>query len=426
MVINMAKLKSDHYKRNYLLMVLEGSFYMGGSGFFSITTVIPVFIDMMTHSKQLVGLTITLGSFATYLGRLIIGPFMPHVKNHARFATIGMFICRPQMLLPAFLIFTGHTLAAASVLIISYVLFTGTDGIIVPAWTEVLANTVDENRHGRLIGTQILLGGIASIGAGVIINVFLNSPALNIKTAFGWIFLLGGLLFTVSCFMMAFTENAPNTYKTGKIDFKGYYKALPKYLKIEKDNTKMLIVQFFNIAAGMCTPFVILFARDRLGVSNKVFAGLILVQSIGIPLGGWLWGQICDRLGIIAGMKLAGINILLIAILPLFAMLIPANPLLFLVPTMILAGVSSGTWTCYYIYTVQAVRRESRASCLALTSLVIMPASLSSYLAGYISDKFGYPLLFIISIAIAAVSIIGAFKIRPVMTVLEERSEEVI
>jgi hypothetical protein len=102
--------KSQQYKNNYLLLVLEGSFFMGGIGFLSSSTVIPVFIDMMTHSKQLVGLALTLGTFFQYFGRLIVGPFMPHVKNHARFSTIVMFVCRPQTVLPAILIFTGKSL----------------------------------------------------------------------------------------------------------------------------------------------------------------------------------------------------------------------------------------------------------------------------------------------------------------------------
>ena len=159
----MQKSKLEQYKRNYFLLMLEGAFFMGGVGFFSSSTVIPVFIDMMTHSKQLVGLTITLGSFLTYFGRLIIGPFMPHVKNHARFVTIIMFICRPLTILPAVFIFTGQYLAAVVALMFSYAVVWLADGIVVPGWSEVLANTIDEGRQGRMLGMQMLLGGLASM-----------------------------------------------------------------------------------------------------------------------------------------------------------------------------------------------------------------------------------------------------------------------
>jgi len=420
----MQKSKSEQYKRNYLLLVLEGSFFMGGIGFFSSSTVIPVFIDMMTHSKQLVGLTLTLGSFFTYFGRLIIGPYMSHVKNHARFVTIIMFLCRPQTILPALFIFTGHYLAAVFVLMFSYAVVWSADGIVMPGWSEVLANTVDESRHGRLLGMQMLLGGLASIGAGALINIFLSNPKLDIKIAFGWIFLIGGLLLTMSCFMMALTENAPSTYKIGNIDIKGYYKVLPQYLKIEKDITRMMLVQLMIMAASMCIPFIILFAREKLGVPDSMSAILILVQSLGVPLGGWLWGQICDRFGCVIGIRLAVTNILLIAVLPLFTLVLNSiNPMFIMVSVMFLAGVSNGIWACNYIYTVQVAKPESRSACLVISSIVTLPVTFSSYLAGFISERFGFVSLFGVCIGIALIGFIASFRIRPVKTVIEERNQ---
>lgn len=423
----MQKSKSEQYKKNYLLLVLEGAFFMGGIGFFSASTVVPVFIDMMTHSKQLVGLTLTLGSFFMYFGRLVIGPFMPHVKNHARFVTIIMFICRPLTLLPAFFIFTGNHLAAVFTLILSYAVVWAADGVVVPGWSEVLANTVDENRQGRLLGMQMLLGGLASIGAGVLIKIFLGNPGFDIKIAFGWIFLIGGVLLTLSCITMALAENAPATYKTGKVDIKGYYMGLPKYLKMEKDYTHMMIVQLMITAATMCIPFIILFAREKLAMADNMTAMLILIQSLGVPVGGWLWGQICDRFGPVTGIRMAVGNIMLIALLPIIALVLSSiNPMFIMVPTMFLAGVSTGIWTCNYVYTLQVVKSESRSSCLVISSIITLPITFSSYLAGFISEKFGYVALFVVCIGITIIGFIASSRVRHVKTVIEERNKEAL
>jgi MFS family permease len=423
----MQKSKSQQYKRNYLLLALEGSFFMGGIGFFSSSTVVPVFIDMMTQSKQLVGLTLTLGAFLAYFGRLIIGPFMPHVKNHARFVAVIMFICRPLTILPALFIFTGNHLAAVFALMFSYAVVWFADGLVVPGWSEVLANTVDEKRQGGLLGTQMFLGGLGSIGAGVLINVFLSNPKLDMKVAFGWIFLIGALLLTLSCFMMSLAENAPTPYKTGKVDIKGYYKELPKYLKTEKDYTRMMIVQLMIMSASMCIPFTILFARGKLGVPDNMTAALILIQSIGVPLGGWLWGQVCDRFGPVTGVRLAAVNIMLIATLPLFTIILSGiNPMFIMVPTMFLGGVSGGVWSCNYIYTVQVVRPEARSACLVISSIITLPITFSSYLAGFISERFGFVSLFVICIGITIMAFIASYRIRPVNTIIEERKNTLI
>jgi MFS family permease len=422
--LEMKLLKSELYKRNFWLLVLEGTFFMGAMGFFSASTVIPVFINMMTHSKQLVGLALTLGSFFMYFGRLLIGPYMPNMKNHARFSTVLMFLTRPVLLVPALFIFAGLYEASVVALIISYTILWICDGMVVPAWSEVLVNTVDENRHGRLLGWQMLFGGLAGIGAGALINIFLANPQFDIKLAYGWIFLIGGVLAILSCFMMALVKNASQPYKTDKVDVIGYFKELPKYIKHEKDYSRMMGVQFMFLIAGMCTPFIILFAADTLAMPQNTVALLILTQSLGAPLGGWMWGQICDRIGVHNGIKLAGVNIGLIAALPLLAFAFKGiQPMFILTPVLFLAGVSNGIWCCYYVYTVQVVRPESRPACLVLSSIITLPTAFASYLAGYVSDKFGFVTLFVICITLTLAGLVLTFRVRPLKTVMEERAQ---
>ena len=414
--------KSDRFKRNYILLMLEGACFMGGIGFFSSSTVIPVFIDMMTHSKQMVGLTITLGSFLTLFCRIAIGPFVSHIKNHARFSTWIMFLSRPLTLIPALFLFTGQDALALLSLVLSYSILWATDGLLVPTYSEVLANTVDEDWHGRLLGTQVLLGGMASIGAGALINVFLRTPALDMRIAFAWIFLLGGLLMALSCFIMAFTENSEQPYETGKVDWIKYYKKLPRYITIEKDVARVMILQLILMFSSMCLPFIILFASESLAVAGGRSANLILIQLVGVPVGGWFWGQVCDRLGCVTGLKLAAGNFFLVGLLPLLALAIGGNPMFILIPTMFLGGISGGVWTCYYIYTVQAARPESRSICLVLSSLVTLPGTFASYLAGFISDKIGYAPLFSTCSVIALLGLVFSFSIRQVGVVVKERT----
>ncbi len=421
---SMQQFKASRYKHNYLLLVLEGSLFMGGIGFINSSTVVPVFINMITHSKELVGLTLALGSFFTYFGRLLIGPFVPHVKDHARFATAIMFICRPLIMLVPLFIFFRYYSVSVFVLVVTYSIFWLADGFVVPSWSEVLANTVDGERHGRLLGLQMLIGGAASIGAGLLVNVFFNDPTLDTHMAFGFVFLIGALLLIASCFAMAFTQNAAHDSTKGKVRFREYYRELPGYLFKEKDNTRMLIVQFLLMVAGMSIPFVILFSTEMLKLPAGVGAQLIIAQSIGTPMGGWLWGQVCDRMGCKTGIKFAGVNILLISTLPLLAIVFTGvSPLLFILPAMFLAGVNGGVWTCSYLYTVQVVRPTSRPACLVLVSLVTLPATFSSYAAGLIIQKFGYVPLFVVCVLISAISIAFSCTIRPIETVVRERDE---
>lgn len=407
--------KSDLYQRNFWLLTLEGSFFMAATGFYNANTVLPVFIDSMSGSRQLVGLTLTLGSVFMYVFRLFVGPFMPHIRNHVRLSTILMFSLRPLLLFPALFIFTGFGSLALAAVILAYSALWICDGLVVPVWSEVLANTVDENRHGRLLGLQMLFGGSAGIGAGLVINVFLSNPQLDSRIAYGWIFLIGGISATLSCVMMAFTRNAPVPHREGKVDFAGYFRNLPGYLSKEKDYTKMMLVQFLFLAAAMCGPFIILFSGDELHLPQSMIAKLVLIQSVGVPFGGWLWGWLCDKLGPHNGIRLTGINVVLPAVLSLLPLAFRGiPPEFFLFPALFFVGTNGGTWTGYYVYMIQSVKPESRPACIVLSSIITLPTSFTGYLAGYLSDRFGYVTLFITCIIMVIPGLILSFGLRKV------------
>ncbi len=421
--------KAQMFRRNYMLLLLEGAFFMGGVGFFSANTVIPVFINHMTGSKLLVGLTISLGSFLTYFCRILIGPYVSHMKNHQRYTSLVMFLCRPVTLVPAVLLFMGFGQVALVALIASYCLMWAADGLVVPTWSEVLATTVDEQRHGRLLGTQLLIGGFVSIGAGLLINWFLSTPTLDLNRAFAYLFLIGGVLMTLSCFMMAFAEGAPHEPKKGRVKLLSYYRDLPRLFVEEKDNSRVMFLQLILSVGLMCLPFIILYAVDTGRLPEGSAGTLVLVQTLGLPLGGWMWGQICDRISVTAGLKLSALNVLLVATVPLIAILLPgdANTLLYilLALTMFLGGVAGGIWTASFLYTVQAVRPKSRPNCLVLGSLVALPATFSSTLAGFVAERFGYLPLFVICVVLALCGLGLSFTVRHVADVVAARGEEV-
>jgi predicted MFS family arabinose efflux permease len=214
--------------------------------------------------------------------------------------------------------------------------------------------------------------------------------------------------------MMACTKNAPRPYKTGKVDIAGYFKNLPGFLKTERDYSRMMAVQFLFLAASMCSPFIILFSGETLGMSQSSTALLILIQSVGAPLGGWLWGMLCDKIGSHNGIRVAGVNIILPPAISLLSLLFTGIPhMFFMIPVLFLIGVCGGTWTCYYVYTLHSVKPESRPACIVLTSIITLPTSFASYAAGYLSEKFGFVVLFVLCIVLAAAGMILSMKLRP-------------
>ena len=388
---------------------------MAGVAFINGSTVIPVFINMMTSNKELVGLAITLGSFTTYFGRLLVGPFVPHIKNHARYSMIVMFICRPMILLPVlFLLANADALLTVWMFILAYSAIWICDGLVSPSWFEILATTIDGHRRGRLMGLQIVIGGVAGILAGVIIKALMNAPNGDFRHSFFLIFLIGGIFMTLSCCCMALARDGEHEVQTGKVMFFNYYKTLPSHLKHEKKFTTMMIAQIITIVGAMSGPFVILFADETLHIGSSLLSTLIIVQLIGSPVGGYVWGFICDKLGNRQAIIMGSLSVMMVPLLTLCALLCRAfiPPIFFLAPAIFLLGGNGGTWLGYYNYLVAAVKPESRPACIVLSGVLTLPTSFTGYLAGFISSYLGYIPLFTIAIALSILGFFASLKIK--------------
>jgi sugar phosphate permease len=61
---------------------------------------------------------------------------------------------------------------------------------------------------------------------------------------------------------------------------------------------------------------------------------------------------------------------------------------------------------------------------MVLSSIITLPASFASYIAGYISDSFGFTALFLVCILITIGGIVFAVQLRPVHAAKEEREQK--
>lgn len=403
------------HNHNFLWLILEGALFTAALAFINNSTVVPVFINTLTSNKTLVGLAITFGTFFSYGTRLLIGPFVSRIRNHARFTAIIMFFSRPLILFtPLFLLLGASPLVTVWIFIIGYSALWACDGLIVPSWFEVLATTVDPARRGRLLGLQILLGGIAGIAAGIIIKVLMDNPSGDFNNTFLLLFFISGICLVFSCFAMAMVKDGPHEVSHAKVDFLGYFKSLPGILMCEKSYAYVLIVQVIVLVGSMSGPFIILFADEALGVDASLLSTLIIAQLVGTPIGGYIWGALCDKLGPRKGIIISTITVFAIPVLALAAYLfnsvIPVA--LFLIPAMFLIGASGGTWMPFSNYMLEAVRPESRPSCLVLSAVIILPTSFTSYLAGFIIQSFSYVMLFGICLIIVLLSVFLSLKIK--------------
>ncbi len=59
----------------------------------------------------------------------------------------------------------------------------------------------------------------------------------------------------------------------------------------------MVTIRSLSLVSLMLSPFIVLFGQERLDFAPQQVSSLFNLQIIGSLLGGWLWGQVSNRLG---------------------------------------------------------------------------------------------------------------------------------
>ena len=85
-----------HHKKNYWLIVIEGTLNMSGFRFLGANTVIPLFVETFTGSMHLVGLASGMSIALLFIPHLIFGKYLTTVSNIKRFMVIVNSISRPS------------------------------------------------------------------------------------------------------------------------------------------------------------------------------------------------------------------------------------------------------------------------------------------------------------------------------------------
>jgi len=416
--MNDAKLR----KRNFLALMLEGTFFFTGLAFLDANSIIPVFIYTYTQSLQLAGLATTINMASSILTQTLVGPYVKGIINMPSYVTRVMFLFRPLPLLMIPILFSHfNPLVTVSLFLIIYAMLWGSDGLIVVPWTDLFGRTVAPEKRGKLLGYQQLLGGIGSLAAGFLIKSALENPGFSNPVRYSIIFGSAAIALIFSSFAMLFAKDLPRKVSVEKVNHVHYYRQLPTYLRKNKDFAQMAIVRIFASVTGMISPFLILFGKNLFHLNVSQMSTLIYVQIIGGLLGGIVWGNISSRMGNKFVIMISQMVGLVLPILALGCLLLKgfSLPYFILWPIVLANGMNMGSWLGYLNYTMDVVNEEERTIYLLLNSLITFPLTFLSYFAGILADHWGFVPLFMISGTTAIIAICLSYRLKSPQQMLE-------
>jgi MFS family permease len=411
-----------HLRRNFSLGLANGAFFNLSASLLDPSLVLTWLASQLTSSNFLIGLVMPINQGGWFLPQLMVSGYLQGRERKLPVyvaMSVPRALCWASMALVLFLIDDRTVL-----LVFFYTLLTIyslADGMAGLPFMDIVAKAIPPTRRGAFFGGRRFLGGILALGGSLVVRYVLDErwgPAFPHN--FGILFLLASLTISVAMICFGLFMEPVEPVLNQSVDLLGQMKRALYLPRRDANYARFLAVRFLATAAGMATPFYIVYAKRVLGVS----AGMVGVYLTWATLAGiastLIWGQISDRRGnrgVILLTSLVGLS------MPLAALFIPLLvgrqlprvawvPFAFTV-VFVLSGVfQMGRIIGYSNYLLDIAPAGDRPLYIGLANTLTGLTMLASAVGGLIVDLAGLAVLFWVAAAFYAGALLLSGKLR--------------
>ena len=285
--------KYTNLQSNSIKFILQGFFFAGAMAIAEPSTVLPLIVHYFSGSNVLVGTFSSLLRGGAILMQLYAAfhaqsypkvlPFLKRVFvfRFMSWFSLGVIVYffsdKPQFVLLLF----G----------IGMFIFSASAGFGAVYFQELLGKLFTKEYRGKVLAARQFVSGLAGILSGGISAYFLSefSPPLS----FAYLFMVSGIIMAFSfSFMLFFKES--NKINTALKDekFGAFIKKSFKLLNQDSNLLIQIISRLVSYSFWFVVPFIILNAKDRLGITGKDVGFIVSLRMAGAMFSNILWGKL--------------------------------------------------------------------------------------------------------------------------------------
>lgn len=377
-----------HLRHNYLVNVLDGSFFGLALGIASLTTVLPLFVSHMTSSALLIGLIPSIHTIGWHLPQLFMAPlvsrlpvFRPTVLKatvHERLPFLGL------ALVSAFLA-AGYP-SLALVLTFGLLIWQGLGaGFTANPWQNMISKVIPPDMRATFFGVQSaaanLMGGLGALLAGALLQQFPYPQSYTL------IFLTASLSLVISWIFLSRTREAPKTVPIESAPSLGDLRRIIHRLPENRAFSGYLVARLLSQFGLMAIGFYIVYASRAFGMDGLQAGFLTSVYLVTQVIANPLLGQLADRWSkkgtLVIGASANAASALLAWLAP---------NLNWFYAVYVLAGIASvAYWTIGMAFSLDFGSEDERPLYVGLANTLVTPAAiLAPLLGGWLADGPGF------------------------------------
>ena len=422
-------------RRNSGLLILNGGFMFMAMTFVSYDMVLPAFIQSLTSSTILIGLTGALMRIGwawpqVFTSRLIESRQrkMPIILFSGGLRSATWFV----IALLTFRVGNEHPTLFLVGFLILYAVATSMMGISNVPWMDIIGKAIPSSQRAKVFAVRRLVGGaMAMISAGVISYVLSAGSGLTFPYNYGILFILSGAGTALSIVIFGMVREPIEAVRRRTESLGAYLASGVGLLKQDANYRRLCAVQALWSFSMMATPFYVPYALSNFSIGPQyvgIFAAWLQISSV---LSNVLWAYVGSRRGnqalMVWGSYFMGLSILV----PILANFVPSHQvapfafaglpfsfnlqIAFFTLTFVFSGfATSGLFTGRMTYVLDIAPADRRPTYTSFLNMFGLPQGLLPILAGILVAWTSYLSMYVVALLFVPLTLWVVHRLEPV------------
>ncbi len=402
--------RDRHFRWNFAAMGVDIALFTLGVNISSAYVVLPLFVHHLTTSNTAVALVPAVRSLGIFGTQLLIAGYVEGLRRTKPILLVVTTLERlPYLVLAgaALLLAGAHPFWLLALFFLLILMQTLGSGLSMTPWLDLVARAIPDNWRGRFFGLSTGIGGLLGIGGAALATLILSTPTIGFPANFALCFTITFGMLVLSFISLAFTreprrippppEERSARRAAGETGPRGWL----RILKRDRGYRHLLIA---NAIAGASGLAVGLFAVAAENTANLTDAQVSIQNNVLVAsstLSYFLLGPLGDRFGHRLVLEIGALAGGSAALLAIFA----HGPFIY-AGVFALTGISaSAMLLAMFSFVIEFGPPEARPTYIALSSLgYAFFATLSPVLGGWLADRLGYTVPFLLAAVLGAMA----------------------
>ena len=273
------------------------------------TTVLPAFILKLTSSNTLVGLTGSMTRAGWMWPQLLISNLLEHRPRKMPFYALGMsfrLLAWIAMVICTLMVGSGNNGLLAACFLCCYFIRSSAMGVSTLPYMDIISKSIEPQRRSRYFSLRQLMGGLFGIFIGFFFIRHILSPesGLVFPTNYALLFGCAGVAIALSLTAFLQIREPIRPVQSARQPFGQHLKQGPHFFRTDRNYRWFFHYRLCTTVAGMCTPFYVPYALQKLEVPDATIGTFLAVVSISGVISNGLWAiserdMVCDTFSVI-------------------------------------------------------------------------------------------------------------------------------